>query len=81
MKEKIESEQEQNDYQAQFQNEMHEYEQFSRRRFFERVLEGELTVREIYDEAAKRSIEIAAACYNLLLLYLQEKNSVPWKSR
>ena len=36
MKEKIESEQEQNDYQAQFQNEMHEYEQFSRRRFFER---------------------------------------------
>ena len=34
MKEKIESEQEQNDYQAQFQNEMHEYEQFSRRRFF-----------------------------------------------
>ena len=75
MKEKIESEQEQNDYQAQFQNEMHEYEQFSRRRFFERVLEGELTVREIYDEAAKRSIEIAAPCYNLLLLYLQEKNS------
>lgn len=72
-KEKIRQEAQLEEYQAQFQNEMHEYEQFSRRRFFEKILEGDLTVTQIYDEAAKRSIELSAACYNLMLLYLQEK--------
>lgn len=33
MKEKIEKEQDKDDYQLQYQEEMHEYEQFSRRRF------------------------------------------------
>ena len=74
VKEKIEHEMEREDYQIQYQNDMREYEQFSRRRFFEKLLEGELSVREIYDEAAKRSIEISASGYNLLFLYLQEKN-------
>ena len=49
-------------------------EQFSRRRFMEKILEGELSVKEIYDEAERQSIEITAAGYNLLFLYLQEKN-------
>lgn len=75
VKEKIEQEMEQSDYQTQFQNEMHEYEQLSRRRFFERVFEGTLSVKEIYEEAARRSIEINASCYNILLLYLKEKES------
>jgi len=76
LKEKIEQDIQQNDYQTQFQNEMHEYEQFSRRRFFEKVLEGEMSVKDIYSEAVKRSIELSASCYNLLFLYLQEKNAV-----
>lgn len=76
IKEKIEQEMEQNDYQTQFQIEMHEYEQLSRRRFFEKIFEGEMTVKEIYDEAAKRSIELTASCYNLLLFYLREKDNV-----
>lgn len=74
LKEKIEAEQEQKDYQVKYQTEMHEYEQFSLRRFFEKVIEGKMTVQEIYDEAAKRSIEIAAPAYNLLFLYLKEKD-------
>ena len=40
----------------------------------EKILEGELSVKEIYDEAERQSIEITAAGYNLLFLYLQEKN-------
>ena len=40
LKEKIEQDAEQEDYQTMLQNEMHEYEQFSRRIFFEKVLEG-----------------------------------------
>lgn len=74
MKEKIEQEEDKNDYQIQYQAEMHVYEQFSRRRFMEKVLTGELTVKEIYEEASKLSLEITAPCYNLLLFYLQEKN-------
>ncbi len=75
LKEKIEQDMEKNDYQIQFQNEMHEYEQFSRRHFFEKLLEGELSVKDIYDEAAKLSIEITASCYNLMFIYLQEKGA------
>lgn len=74
LKDKIEQDQEQEDYRTQFQNEIQEYEQFSRRRFMEKILEGELSVKEIYDEAERQSIEITAAGYNLLFLYLQEKN-------
>ena len=58
LKDKIEQDQEQEDYRTQFQNEIQEYEQFSRRRFMEKILEGELSVKEIYDEAERQSIEI-----------------------
>lgn len=61
LKDKIEQDQEQEDYRTQFQNEIQEYEQFSRRRFMEKILEGELSVKEIYDEAERQSIEITAA--------------------
>lgn len=74
IKDKIEQEMDKNDYQIQYQTEMHIYEQFSRRRFMEKVLTGELPVKEIYEEAAKLSLEITAPCYNLLLFYLQEKS-------
>ena len=73
LKEKIEAEQEKEDYQSRLADEMHAYEQFSMRHFFEQVLEGELCVTEIYDEAAKRALDLSAACYNLLFLYMQEK--------
>ena len=75
LKEKIEQDTEQQDYQVMFQNEMHEYEQFSRRRFFEKVLEGELSVKEIYEEAAKQSIELTASSYNLMFFSLNEKKA------
>ncbi len=73
MKEKIEQDAERKDYQLQFQDEMQEFEQFSLRRFFERLLDGKLSVKEIYEEAAQRSLELTASCYNLLLLSIYEK--------
>ena len=76
IKEKLDAEKEQIDYQAQFASEMHEYESFSHRRFFERLLEGEMSVMEIYDEAGKLDIEITADYYNLLFLYLKEKQGI-----
>lgn len=51
---------------------MHEYEQFSRRLFFEKVLEGKMSVKEIYDEAAKLEMELTASSYNLIFISLQE---------
>lgn len=77
MKEKIEQDMEQKDYQTQFQDEMQEFEQFSLRRFFEKILDGKLSVKEIYEEAAKLSLQIDAPCYNLLLFCLYEKESQP----
>lgn len=73
LKEKMDQDIEQADYQMQFQNEMHEYEKFSRRHFFEKMLDGELSVKEIYEEAAKQSVELTASCYNLLFFSMQEK--------
>lgn len=74
LKEKIEQETDQSDYQIQYQKEMHIYEQFARRRFMEQILTGGMTVQEIYEEAARLSLEITASAYNLILFYLREKD-------
>lgn len=75
IREKIENEQEQKNYLNKFKSEMHEYEQFSRRNFFEKLFAGQLSVQQIYEEAQKLSIEINAPCYNLILVTLQEKKN------
>lgn len=76
LKTKIENEREQKSYQEKFQNESREYEQFSRTDFFVKVFEGRMPVQDIYEEAAKLSLKINAACYNILLFNLQEKRRI-----
>ena len=73
LKTKIETEREQKSYQEKFQNEVREYEQFSRTDFFVRIFEGRMPVQDIYEEAAKLSLRINAPCYNLLMFNLQER--------
>jgi two-component system response regulator YesN len=73
VKEKIESEQEQKNYLHKYQDDMHEYEQFFLRTFFEKVFAGKLSVQEIYEEAQKHSLDINAPFYNLVLIDVQEK--------
>lgn len=74
LKEKIVQDAQQDEYRVRYQNEMREYEQFSRRQFFEKVLGGgEISVKDMYDEAGKLSMDLSASCYNLLFLCLQEK--------
>lgn len=70
---KIETEREQKNYQERYQSEAREYEQFSRTNFFVKVFEGRMPVQDIYEEAAKVSVKINAACYNLLMFNLKEK--------
>ena len=56
LKEKIEG----SNYLAQFHHDAQEYEQFARRRFFEQVVGGQLTVQQIYEEAAKLDLDLRA---------------------
>ncbi len=74
IREKLELENGPQDYQVQYTNEMKEYEQFERRHFFEKILEGEFSVMEIYDEAGKLGIDLTASAYNLLFFTIKEKS-------
>lgn len=75
VKEKIESEQEQKNYLYKYQDDMHEYEQFFLRTFFEKVFAGQISVQEIYEEAQKHSLDINAPNYNLVLIEVKEKEN------
>lgn len=76
LREKIEQSNSAKDYQLQYSKEMHEYEQFERRRFFEDLLSGKMQVKDIYQEANKLSLELTAASYNLLFFYIKEERKL-----
>ena len=65
LKEKIEGERANQSYLAQFHREAEEYEQYTRRVFFERIVAGQLSVQEIYESAAKLDIDLRAQCYTI----------------
>ena len=70
--EKIESEKEQNDYLAKFKEEYREYEQLAIRHFFEKVFDRKLSVKEMYDEASKLSIDLNSPAYDIVMVYINE---------
>ena len=76
VREKIENERQAEDYLEKFRSEVQEYEQFSRRRFFEQVVTGQLSVGEIYEKAGTLGIAIEAQCYNLILYSVQERSDL-----
>ncbi len=76
LREKIEQSNSAKDYQLQYSKEMHEYEQFERRRFFEDLLSGKMQVKDIYEEANKLSLELTAASFNLLFFYIKEERKL-----
>lgn len=73
--EKIEAEQEKNNYLKKFQNEMRDYEQLSRRNFFEKLFGGQLPISELYGEAEKLSLDLNGPCFNILLVTAQKKKN------
>lgn len=77
LREKIDNEREQKNYLETFQNEMKEYEDYARRNFLERVFGGVLSVQQIYEEAAKISLNLDGPCYNLILLNLVVRRQKP----
>ena len=67
LQKKMEQEQEQRDYLSMFQREAQEYEAFSRRRFFEQIVTGGMSVSEISETAKSMEIDLNAPSYNILL--------------
>lgn len=67
---KMEDEQRQQEYIESFQREAQEYENFSRRRFFEQIVTGGLSVSEISENAKMMNIDINAPFYNIVLFSL-----------
>ncbi len=70
LQKKMETEQQQQEYLARFQHEAQEYETFSRRRFFEQIVTGGLSVSEISETGKTMGIDINAPCYNIVLFSL-----------
>ncbi len=60
----------QKSYLEQFMQEAREYEQFSRRRFFEQLTAGGMSVKEIYETAEELNLDINAQSYNIVVLFL-----------
>ncbi|MEA5049299.1 MAG: helix-turn-helix domain-containing protein [Eubacteriales bacterium] len=70
LQKKMEAERQQREYLTVFQREAQEYEAFSRRRFFEQIVTGGLSVSEISETAKAMGIDLNAPCYNILLYSL-----------
>lgn len=79
VQEKIQAEREQENYLEKFRSEVQEYEQFSRRRFFENIVSGQLSVEEIYERAEELNISIHAQCYSLVLYSVQAGAGAAWQ--
>ena len=70
LQKKMEDEQQQQEYLARFKREAQEYETFSRRRFFEQVVTGGLSVSEISETAKTMGIDLNSPFYNTVLFSL-----------
>ena len=68
VREKIQGERAQQNYLAQFRQETQDYEQYARRRFLERIVAGQLSVQEIYEQAEKLDLDLRAQAYDLALV-------------
>ena len=80
VREKIQGERAQQHYLAQFQQEAQDYEQYARRRFLERVVAGQLSVQEIYEQAEKLDLDLRAKSYNLALVSAMPESGSASKS-
>ncbi len=70
IREKMEAEQKQQEYIESFRRETQEYENYARRRFFEQIVTGGLSVSEISETSKTMGIDLNAPFYNLVLFSL-----------
>ena len=70
IRKKMDREAGQKNYLEQFLQEAQEYEQFSKRRFFEQLTAGGMSDAEIREAAEDLDLDIEASCYNIVALNL-----------
>ena len=75
---KIEGERAQQNYMDQFHLESQDYEDDTRRRFFERMVNGFLTLPEIYEQAEKLDLDLRAQAYNICLVSAMPEQSAAY---
>lgn len=68
---KIREEREQQDFLRRYEQDTQKYERYSRRAFFERLVEGSMSVQEIYEEAQRLHLDLNAEGYNFILFCVQ----------
>lgn len=71
-RQKILEEQEQKDSLHRYEEEIEKLETYSKRSFFEALVEGRLSVQEIYEEAEKRNLNLDAEGFNFVVFTVQE---------
>ena len=60
IKQKISEESEQQNYISKYEQEFKKFERFSHRAFFEKLVEGSMSVQEIYEQASELHLNLSA---------------------
>ncbi|MBO4927728.1 MAG: response regulator transcription factor [Clostridiales bacterium] len=74
IRKKISEENEQKDYLRQYEQEFKKFERMSHRAFFEKLVEGSMSVSEIYEEANNLHLNLLANGYNIVIFSIRDLN-------
>ncbi len=77
-RQRIEEEQEQKDYLRRYEQEVKKFENYTRRAFFEKLVEGSLSVEQIYEQADKLNLNLNADGYNFVIFTVQSMNDTAY---
>ena len=72
VRKKITEENEQKDYVKLYEQEFKKFERLSHRVFFEKLVEGSMSVQEIYEEADKLHLNLSADGYNIVIFSIRD---------
>lgn len=75
---KILEEQEQKEFLKNYEQEIKKYENYSKRSFFEALVEGKLSVQEIYEQASQLNLDLDAEGYNFVIFTLPSTNEAAY---
>ena len=74
IRKKIIEENEQKDYVRLYEQEFKKFERMSHRAFFEKLVEGTMSVQEIYEEADKLHLNLSADGYNIVIFSIMDQD-------
>lgn len=72
IKQKISEASEQQNYISKYEQEFKKFERFSHRAFFEKLVEGSLSVQQIYEQANELHLNLSANGYNLVIFTIRD---------